>query len=130
MYWESVMPELAHETNANLDSSAKQVEASEHDAVQPDSQDGDLLPTIATVAVVGIGAAAFEAALLPVPSGVAAMCAPRFLPQIGGVHFQLGPAPRVLIGTDQVADNERRRRARGSAPSALRNLDEQKVETP
>jgi Protein of unknown function (DUF5132) len=78
------MPEHAHETNASLDNLAKQFEASEPDALQPDSQDGDLLATVATVAVVGIGAAVFEAALLPgLVIGVAAMCVPRFFPQIG-----------------------------------------------
>jgi Protein of unknown function (DUF5132) len=45
---------------------------------------GDLLPTVATVAVVGIGAAVFEAALLPgLILGVAAVCVPRYFPQIG-----------------------------------------------
>ena len=58
----------------------------QHDeAVRTNSEDsGDLLPTVATVAVVGIGAAVFEAALLPgLILGVAAMCVPRFYPEIG-----------------------------------------------
>ena len=40
--------------------------------------------TVATVAVVGVGALVFEAALIPgIALGVAAMLVPRFLPQIG-----------------------------------------------
>ena len=43
-----------------------------------------VVATVATVAVVGIGAAAFEAALLPgIVLGVAAMFVPKYLPQIG-----------------------------------------------
>jgi hypothetical protein len=55
----------------------------------------DLIATVATVAVVGIGAAVFEAALLPgVVLGVAAMCVPRFLPQIAGA---LNPVFRSTV---------------------------------
>ncbi len=40
--------------------------------------------TVATVAVVAVGALVFEAALIPgIALGVAAMLVPRFLPQIG-----------------------------------------------
>jgi hypothetical protein len=40
--------------------------------------------TVATVAVVAVGAFVFEAALIPgIALGVAAMLVPRFLPQIG-----------------------------------------------
>jgi hypothetical protein len=84
------MPEHAHETNASFKNSAKQVEASEPDAVEPNSQDGDLVATVATVAVVGIGVAVFETALLPgLVLGVAAMCVPRFFPQIGSALHPL-----------------------------------------
>jgi BON domain len=45
---------------------------------------GDLLGTAATVAVVGVGAAAFEAALLPgIVLGAAAAWLPRYFPSIG-----------------------------------------------
>jgi hypothetical protein len=62
-----------------------------HDEVPPteflktNSEDpGDLLPTVATVAVVGIGAAVVEAALLPgLILGVAAVSVPPYFPQIG-----------------------------------------------
>ena len=44
----------------------------------------DAVATVATVAVVGIGAAAFEAALLPgIVLGVAAMWLPRYFPKMG-----------------------------------------------
>ena len=43
-----------------------------------------LVATAATVAVVGVGVAVFEAALLPgVALGVAAMLAPKYLPRMG-----------------------------------------------
>jgi hypothetical protein len=53
-----------------------------------DGQDGQNIntapATVATVAVVGIGALVFEAALIPgIALGVAAMLVPKFLPQIG-----------------------------------------------
>jgi hypothetical protein len=45
---------------------------------------GDVIATAATVAVVGIGAAAFEAALLPgIILGVAAMWLPQHFPKLG-----------------------------------------------
>jgi hypothetical protein len=45
---------------------------------------GDLTATVATVAVVGIGAAAFEAALLPgIVLGVAAVWLPQYFPKMG-----------------------------------------------
>jgi Protein of unknown function (DUF5132) len=44
----------------------------------------DVVATVATVAVVGIGAAAFEAALLPgLVLGVAAMWLPQYFPKMG-----------------------------------------------
>jgi Protein of unknown function (DUF5132) len=107
------MPEHAHETGASFDNSAKQVEASGPDAVQPYSQDGELVATVATVAVVGIGAAVFEAALLPgLVLGVAAMSVPRFFPQIGSaLHplfrstvrgaYQIGHKTREMVAEAQ-----------------------------
>jgi hypothetical protein len=63
----------------------KNVETPEAEFIElKDENRGELVATVATVAVVGIGAAFFEAALLPgVVLGVAAICVPRFLPQIG-----------------------------------------------
>src|SRR5215472_7005428 len=45
---------------------------------------GDLVATVATVAVIGVGAAVFEAALLPgIVLGVAAVAVPQYFPRIG-----------------------------------------------
>jgi Protein of unknown function (DUF5132) len=44
----------------------------------------DIVATVATVAVVGVGAAVFEAALLPgIVLGVAAMWLPQYFPKMG-----------------------------------------------
>ena len=54
-------------------------------ALQTDSAEdnSEAVATVATVAVVGIGAAVFEAALLPgIVLGVAAMWLPRHFPQM------------------------------------------------
>jgi Protein of unknown function (DUF5132) len=57
-------------------------------AAEPIDSGGDdggaVAATVATVAVVGIGAAAFEAALLPgIVLGVAAMWLPQYFPKMG-----------------------------------------------
>jgi hypothetical protein len=47
-------------------------------------EDNDFVATAATVGVVAVGAAIFEAALLPgLVLGVAAMLAPKYLPKLG-----------------------------------------------
>jgi hypothetical protein len=47
-------------------------------------QRSDIVPTVATVAVVCVAAAAFEAALVPgIVIGIAAVAVPGYLPQIG-----------------------------------------------
>jgi len=47
-------------------------------------EEASILATVATVGVVGVGVAVFEAALLPgVVLGVAAMAAPKVLPRLG-----------------------------------------------
>ncbi len=54
-----------------------------------------LLATAATVAVVGVGAAIFEAALLPgIVLGVAAMLVPKMLPNVGAA---IAPAVRSTV---------------------------------
>ena len=85
------MPEDDRAATPDLDSLAKHDKAVFTESVQTNSEDsGDLLPTVATVAVVGIGAAIFEAALLPgLVLGVAAMCVPRYFPQIGSALHPL-----------------------------------------
>ena len=51
---------------------------------QASDNHSEVVATVATVAVVGIGAAAFEAALLPgIVLGVAAMWLPQYFPKIG-----------------------------------------------
>lgn len=76
--------------------SVENVETPEAEFIEAADEDSELVATIATVAVVGIGAAAFEAALLPgIVIGVAAMCVPRFLPQIGAALNPLEPAFQV-----------------------------------
>ena len=55
-----------HEGNGSLETS-EHVHAPETEGVEPAGEDrSDMVATVATVAVVGIAAAAFEAALLPV----------------------------------------------------------------
>ncbi len=57
---------------------------------EPTKEEADLVATVATVGVVGIGVAVVEAALLPgLILGVAAVVAPKFIPRLGSV---LGPA--------------------------------------
>ena len=90
----------------------------QHDERTNSEDSGDLLPTVATVAVVGIGAAVFEAALLPgLILGVAAMCVPRFYPEIGSAleplfkstvrgAYQIGRKTREMVAEahEQVED--------------------------
>jgi Protein of unknown function (DUF5132) len=79
------MPKAKRDGNGGLESSAEHVETPETDEIEHDSEDSsDVVATVATVAVVGIAAAAFEAALLPgIVLGVAAVCAPRYVPKMG-----------------------------------------------
>jgi hypothetical protein len=113
------MPEHKLETALGCEGLAEHVEASESDAIDSDSEDRSaLLATAATVAVVGVGAAAFEVALLPgLVLGVAAICVPRFYPQIvEALHplfrstvrgaYQIGQKTREMVAEaqDQVHD--------------------------
>jgi Protein of unknown function (DUF5132) len=76
---------------AKLDGDGSLGDATEHDATaadEPIDSGGDdgsaVTATVATVALVGIGAAAFEAALLPgIVLGVAAMWLPQYFPKMG-----------------------------------------------
>jgi hypothetical protein len=73
-------PEL--DENDNLGGSTP-VELAETAGGQGGPNDGEAMAKVATVAVVGIGAALFEAALLPgMVLGVAAMWLPRYYPKI------------------------------------------------
>jgi hypothetical protein len=60
------MPKDDRAATSSFDSVAKRDEVPPTESVRTNGEDsGDLLPTVATVAVVGIGAVIFEAALLP-----------------------------------------------------------------
>jgi hypothetical protein len=73
-----------HDGNGSLETS-EHVHAPETEGIEPAGEDrSDMVATVATVAVVGIAAAAFEAALLPgIVLGVAAVAAPKYLPKMG-----------------------------------------------
>ncbi len=58
-------------------------------------EEAKILATVATVGIVGVGVAVFEAALLPgVVLGVAAMAAPKLLPRVGSA---LNPVFRSTV---------------------------------
>ena len=73
-----------HEGNGSLETS-EHAQAPETEGLGPAGEDrSDMVATVATVAVVGIAAAAFEVALLPgIVLGVAAVAAPKYLPKMG-----------------------------------------------
>ena len=101
------MPEDDRAATPSLDRFAKRDEVSPAESMKTNTEDpGDLLPTVATVAVVGIGAAVVEAALLPgLVLGVAAMCVPRYFPQIGSA---LQPLVKSTVrGASQIGQKTR-----------------------
>lgn len=123
--------------DGGVDHSAKNVETSEAEFIEPEDEDRtELVATVATVAVVGIGAAVFEAALLPgVVLGVAAVCVPRFLPQIGAAlnplfrstvrgAYKIGEKTREMVAEaeeqvhDIVAEVDAERDVDPTAPKA------------
>jgi Protein of unknown function (DUF5132) len=73
------------EGNGSLEASTADVEGAEAAMSEPETADrSELVATVATVAVVGVGAAIFEAALIPgLVLGVAAMWAPQYFPKMG-----------------------------------------------
>jgi Protein of unknown function (DUF5132) len=79
------MKKPKQEGNGGLEDLAEHIDASGAEEGDPaDEGRSDVVATVATVAVVGIGAAAFEAALLPgVVLGVAAMWLPQYFPKMG-----------------------------------------------
>jgi hypothetical protein len=101
------MPEDDRAATPSLDSFAKHDEVLPTESVQTKDEDpGDLFPAVATVAVVGIGAAVFEAALLPgLILGVAAMCVPRYFPQIGSALQPLFKS--TVRGVSQIGQKTR-----------------------
>jgi hypothetical protein len=83
------MKNAKHDGNGSLDASTEMsVEGTEAETLNQemaeDPNRSELVATVATVAVVGVGAAIFEAALLPgLVLGVAAMWAPQYFPKMG-----------------------------------------------
>jgi Protein of unknown function (DUF5132) len=79
------MKKPKQEGNGGLEELAEHIDVPGAEEGDPaDEGRGDVVATVATVAVVGIGAAAFEAALLPgVVLGVAAMWLPQYFPKMG-----------------------------------------------
>jgi Protein of unknown function (DUF5132) len=71
-----------------------------------EQESGGLNKTVATVAVVAVGAALFETALLPgLALGVAAVAAPKFLPKLGSA---LNPLFKSTVrGTYKFAQKSR-----------------------
>ncbi|HXW26288.1 MAG TPA: DUF2061 domain-containing protein [Xanthobacteraceae bacterium] len=78
---------------------------------------GDAVATVATIAIVGLGAAVLEAALVPgVILGVAAVLAPKVLPKIGGA---LDPLLRATVrGVQRLGE-----KARETAAPAVPDID-------
>jgi hypothetical protein len=71
--------------DGNLSDATEQGATAAAEPIDSGGDDGSpVTATVATVAVVGIGAAAFEAALLPgIVLGVAAMWLPQYFPKMG-----------------------------------------------
>jgi uncharacterized protein DUF5132 len=92
--------------NPNHNGSAH--DAAHHDDVaDQDVEEGNgLSKTVAVVAVVAVGAAVFEAALLPgLALGVAAVAAPKYLPKLAGA---LNPLFKSTVrGTYKFAQKSR-----------------------
>jgi hypothetical protein len=78
----------------------------------PDDQ-GEIIATAATIAVVAVGAAVFEAALLPgLALGVVAALAPRVLPNIGSAMAPCSARPcaaPIASGSEPARWSPRRR---------------------
>jgi hypothetical protein len=99
------------EGNGSLDATA--AEGSETETLESAEHRSEVIATAATVAVVGVGAAIFEAALLPgLVLGVAAMWAPQYFPKMGEAlnplfrstvrgAYKLGNKTRELVAEAQ-----------------------------
>ena len=81
-------------------------EHAEETPVHEEQESGGLNKTVATVAVVAVGAALFETALLPgLALGVAAVAAPKYLPRLGAA---LNPLFKSTVrGTYKFAQKSR-----------------------
>jgi hypothetical protein len=127
----------AHEHGPRADIDDKHSALVDADPIDEAPEDsGEIITTAATIAVVAVGAAVFEAALLPgLALGVVAALAPRVMPNIGGAMapmfrstvrgaFRLGQRTREMVAeahehvNDIVAETNAEGRARGGAPKA------------
>jgi hypothetical protein len=76
--------EISHETAVEDHAPELHLEAVLEDGAEPTAEEANMVATVATVGVVGIGVALVEAALLPgLILGVAAMAVPKFAPKLG-----------------------------------------------
>jgi hypothetical protein len=85
------MQKATHEDHDDLDEhTAHETAEANGEAAANGADHSGLVATAATVAVVGVGAAVFEAALLPgLVLGVAAMWAPQYFPRLGATLHPL-----------------------------------------
>jgi hypothetical protein len=75
--------EVSHETAVDA-APELHLESVAEEGLEPTSEEANMVATVATVGVVGIGVALVEAALLPgLILGVAAMAVPKFAPKLG-----------------------------------------------
>lgn len=118
---------------ANVEDLHAETAAEQHDPIDEAQIDQtDIVMTAATVAVVGVGVAVFEAALLPgVVLGVAAMLVPRVLPSVGQAvnplfrstvrgAYKLGQKTKEMVAEAQehVHDIVAEAKAEDQAPAA------------
>jgi hypothetical protein len=108
------MPKVKTDGNGSLEAVTEPLENAETEALEQGGEErGDMVATVATVAVVGVAAAAFEAALLPgIVLGVAAVAVPRYFTKIGGAlnplfrstvrgAYKLGHKTREMVAEAQ-----------------------------
>ena len=110
------MPKAKAEGNGSLETVVEPVESAETEALDEGNDDrGDMVATVATLAVVGVAAAAFEVALLPgIILGVAAVAVAEIFSKDGR---SLGPALQV--------DRTRRLQARPQDAGMMAEAQEQ-----
>jgi hypothetical protein len=111
------MPKAKSDGSGTVESVPEPVAGDTIESFEKTNEDDiETVATIGTVAVVGIGAAAFEAALLPgIILGVAAVWLPQYFPKMGktlnplfrstvrGV-YKMGHKARETVAQEQVQD--------------------------
>jgi hypothetical protein len=126
------MSEHEQQTHDQIAHDLGEFEPADPTDTQGDQNINAAAATVATVAVVTVGALVFEAALIPgIALGVAAMLVPRFLPQIGSAldplvkstvrsAYRVGQKTREMIagGEEHMAAEDARERARRDGPSS------------